>query len=222
MTAIKHRPRRIKSISIWIWPRGSAFLPFSVKSLLEAIAVLLFGLEIVLSPLPWASQTTRLPTMSSIGCILIPLSANPWWIGGTWRSRMSWCRKSCFCPQILPSLSWQPERPHLMLEAAAKSLMGRKCPRAPAPALTPHPMVSGPDLSLAAHPVIPWFSRWRVSEIKGASTRPVKGARQYSACTLLRGCWVPSSQALAPGLFQQQQDLFLSYLFLRLPQRRGT
>nr|YP_007625751.1 NADH dehydrogenase subunit 3 [Alcelaphus buselaphus]AEP20799.1 NADH dehydrogenase subunit 3 [Alcelaphus buselaphus] len=57
-------------------PMGSARLPFSMKFFLVAITFLLFDLEIaLLLPLPWASQTTNLPTMLTMALLLIFLLA---------------------------------------------------------------------------------------------------------------------------------------------------
>nr|UEP15390.1 NADH dehydrogenase subunit 3 [Panthera leo atrox]UEP15741.1 NADH dehydrogenase subunit 3 [Panthera leo atrox]UEP15754.1 NADH dehydrogenase subunit 3 [Panthera leo atrox]UEP15780.1 NADH dehydrogenase subunit 3 [Panthera leo atrox]UEP15793.1 NADH dehydrogenase subunit 3 [Panthera leo atrox] len=57
-------------------PMGSARLPFSMKFFLVAITFLLFDLEIaLLLPLPWASQTNKLPTMLITALLLISLLA---------------------------------------------------------------------------------------------------------------------------------------------------
>nr|YP_009178574.1 NADH dehydrogenase subunit 3 [Leopardus jacobita]AKE36410.1 NADH dehydrogenase subunit 3 [Leopardus jacobita]WPS67027.1 NADH dehydrogenase subunit 3 [Leopardus jacobita] len=57
-------------------PMGSARLPFSMKFFLVAITFLLFDLEIaLLLPLPWASQTSKLPTMLITALMLISLLA---------------------------------------------------------------------------------------------------------------------------------------------------
>nr|YP_009178509.1 NADH dehydrogenase subunit 3 [Leopardus tigrinus]AKE36319.1 NADH dehydrogenase subunit 3 [Leopardus tigrinus]WLN41582.1 NADH dehydrogenase subunit 3 [Leopardus tigrinus pardinoides]WLN41595.1 NADH dehydrogenase subunit 3 [Leopardus tigrinus pardinoides] len=57
-------------------PMESARLPFSMKFFLVAITFLLFDLEIaLLLPLPWASQTSKVPTMLITALLLISLLA---------------------------------------------------------------------------------------------------------------------------------------------------
>nr|YP_009178561.1 NADH dehydrogenase subunit 3 [Leopardus guigna]AKE36397.1 NADH dehydrogenase subunit 3 [Leopardus guigna]WPS67001.1 NADH dehydrogenase subunit 3 [Leopardus guigna tigrillo] len=57
-------------------PMESARLPFSMKFFLVAITFLLFDLEIaLLLPLPWASQTSKMPTMLVTALLLISLLA---------------------------------------------------------------------------------------------------------------------------------------------------
>ena len=54
---------------------GSACLPFFIKFFTVSIMVLLFDLEMIFLPLPWASQTNNLMTILIIVLLLISLLA---------------------------------------------------------------------------------------------------------------------------------------------------